>query len=199
MSDRLINRLAMVGVAIALVAVAMLTSAFVKVQASAAQSGPALSSEHLYMSIVTPEQTGKAGYPAYVPTNLLLPAHATVTITITDFDSAGPVSPRYAVVRGTVGNTISVAQIDPSHPNVRGPSRQVKSENANSGVAHTFTAVKLGLNVPVAPTSVTTFTIRTGGPGVYTWQCMDPCGTGPEGMGGPMVEGGYMSGKITIQ
>ena len=199
MSDRLVNRLAMVGVGIALVAVALVTSAFVRVQASGIQSGAAVSSEHLYLSIVTPDQTGKDGYPAYVPTNLVLPAHATVTITITDFDSAGALPAKYAVVHGTVGNTITVAPIDPSNPNNLGPSRQVRSENANTGVAHTFTAVKLGLNVPVAPNAVTTFTIRTGGAGVYTWQCMDPCGTGPQGMGGPMVEAGYMSGKITIQ
>jgi len=44
-----------------------------------------------------------------------------------------------------------------------------------------------------------TFTLHTGKAGSYTFQCLDPCGTGSNGFEGPMVTRGYMIGTLTVQ
>ena len=46
---------------------------------------------------------------------------------------------------------------------------------------------------------VTEFSFITGAPGHYIWQCIDPCGRGFNGFGGPMSTKGYMSGTLTVQ
>lgn len=63
-------------------------------------------------------------------------------------------------------------------------------------LAHTFSVPALGINVPVAPHSVETFTIRTGAPGVYVWRCLAPCTD--DGPAGPMAERGYMAGRLIV-
>ena len=152
------------------------------------------------LTVVTDDQTGRDGYIAYVPSNLTLPAHSTVRIRITNFDDATPQKPaRYARVWGTVGNTIQVQRMmGVSMPNMLTRSRTVHSLPAASEVSHTFTSTGLHFNVPVAPVGVTTFVLKTGKPGHYTWQCMNPCGSGKSGWGGAMSMKGYMSGTITV-
>lgn len=56
----------------------------------------------------------------------------------------------------------------------------------------------LGINGPIAANARTTFVLHTGAPGTYTWRCLDPCGTGPSGWGGPMSTPGYMEGTLTV-
>jgi heme/copper-type cytochrome/quinol oxidase subunit 2 len=152
------------------------------------------------MTVVTDDQTGKDGDIAYIPSDLTLPAHSTVRIRITNFDDATAQKPaRYARVWGTVGNTIQVRRMMAvSMPNMLSAARTVRALPAATEVSHTFTSTGLHLNVPVFPAGVTTFVIRTGAPGHYTWQCMDPCGSGKTGWGGAMVMKGYMSGTITV-
>ena len=56
---------------------------------------------------------------------------------------------------------------------------------------------QLGINIPIAPTSRTTFTFHTTGKaGMYEWQCFDPCGSDPGGWGGAMATAGYMKGTV---
>ena len=44
-----------------------------------------------------------------------------------------------------------------------------------------------------------TFTIRTGKPGHYRWQCFVPCAAGfPNGFGGPMQTVGWMDGYLNV-
>jgi hypothetical protein len=151
------------------------------------------------MTIVTDAQTGRDGYIAFVPSSLSLPAHATVRIRITNFDDATAQRPaRYARVWGTVGGTIEVQRMMPGMPNMLYGVHTMRALHAATQVSHTFTAPGLHLNVPVAPSGVTTFVIRTGKAGHYTWQCYDPCGSGKAGWGGPMSMRGYMSGTISI-
>jgi hypothetical protein len=152
------------------------------------------------LTVVTDAQTGRNGYIAYVPSNLTLPAHSTVRIRITNFDGATAQKPvRYAHVWGTVGNTVEVQKMmSVKMPNMLSPVRTVHALAAATEVSHTFTSAGMHLNVPVAPTGVTTFILRTGKAGHYAWQCMNPCGSGKAGWGGPMSTRGYMSGTITV-
>ncbi len=143
-------------------------------------------------------------------TNLVVPAHALVTITIQNYDGPTPLlNPFYAHVQGTTDGTASVdgqsiTQVDPNN------------------VSHTFTIHSipnanqpwLYVSVPVTavPDSektddkgmpdkpvLTQFSFITGAPGEYIWQCFDPCGSGFDGFGGPMSTKGYMSGTLTVQ
>lgn len=168
--------------------------------AAAAATTTAAADPHVYvdMSILTGKMVGKPGWPSYVPADFTVPAHATVTVTIRDFDNGpAPVPAANLKVQGTVGGTMQVTS------GVLGdvaalPATTVNSVAAND-VAHTFTAAGLNLNVPVPPSSTVTFTFQTGAPGTYTWQCFAPCGTGTTGWSGPMADAGYMQGTITVQ
>lgn len=153
----------------------------------------------VYLSIVTPDQTGQEGYPAYIPADLTVPAHSKVTFVITNFDDATPLpTPMFAKVTGTVGGTMSVQPISAGAPNNAGKAT-VESQVDPNDVSHTFTAPTLGkLNIPVPAHSRVTFTVETGAAGSIPWVCTDPCGSGPDGLQGAMDTPGYMSGTITV-
>ena len=56
------------------------------------------------LTVVTDDQTGRAGYIAFVPTDLTVPSNSTVRVRITNFDGATAQKPAsYARVWGTVG------------------------------------------------------------------------------------------------
>jgi heme/copper-type cytochrome/quinol oxidase subunit 2 len=152
------------------------------------------------LTVVTDDQTGKDGDIAYIPSALTLPAHSTVRIRITNFDDATAQKPvKFAHVWGTVGNTIQVQRMMAvSTPNALSAARTVHALPAATEVSHTFTSAGLHFNVPILPAGVTTFILKTGAPGHYTWQCMNPCGSGKTGWGGAMSKQGYMSGTITV-
>jgi len=76
--------------------------------------------------------------------------------------------------------------------------RRVRALNPDSEVSHTFTIAALGLNVPIAPMSVTTVRFHTGLHGTYEWRCMDPCGAGEAGWDGAMSRKTYMVGTVTL-
>lgn len=158
---------------------------------------------------------GKSGgaHPDWVTygptTDLRVPAHSVVTVTIKQYDSGGTITnPYFAHVHGTVdGKAVidgkPVDRIDPDH------------------VGHTFTIHALPTNqdplfvsvplpatpddAPPAPHSdytkphVVTFSFVTGGRGRYVWNCEYPCGDGYyANFGGPMSTRGYMSGTFTV-
>lgn len=158
---------------------------------------------------------GKNGGPnpdwvSYGPsTNVSVPAHSLVTITISQYDSGDRITnPWFAKVHGTVGGTETingkpVTQIDPLH------------------VGHTFTLhaaptaqdpLFVSAPLPALPDSAkpvagslypkpiqVTFSFYTKGPGKYVWNCEFPCGDGYyAGFGGPMSTRGYMSGTFTV-
>jgi hypothetical protein len=151
------------------------------------------------VSVVTDDQTGRPGFIAFVPTSLSLPAHATVRIRITNFDDATAQKPaKYAKVWGTVGGTVVVQRMMPGMPNMLFRRHTVRSMSATTQVSHTFTSAGMHFNVPIAASGVTTFLLRTGKAGHYAWRCMNPCGSGSAGWGGPMLMKGYMSGVITV-
>lgn len=157
---------------------------------------------HLFLTIVTGDMTGKAEYPAYIPSDFSLPANSTVVVTVTNFDDATALpkaTAQYAKASGIVGGTFTVTPIKPGDPNgAAGPTTTASSLDP-AQVSHTFTVPGLGINVPIAPHARVTFTIRTGAPGSFAWRCYDPCGNGPAGWGTAMAaQRGYMEGTLTV-
>ena len=135
-----------------------------------------------------------------------VPADALVHVTVYQFDGdSGLRNPFLSQVHGTVGQTMFVdgKRMDSIPP-----------EEAS----HTFAVPQLGLIVPLlgvpeeaenpceeGPCSLNqahetiTFTIRTGKPGRYRWQCFVPCAAGfLAGFGGPMQTIGYMDGFLEV-
>ncbi|HEY3550168.1 MAG TPA: hypothetical protein VGK69_03835 [Gaiellaceae bacterium] len=137
-----------------------------------------------------------------------LPAHATVHVTIYNFDGAsGLRNPFLARPQGMVGNRILVdgKPTDAIDPN---------------DASHTFAVPALGLILAIpgvpddaknpcgyAPCSVAKydhrtikFTFHTTTPGHFRWQCFVPCAAGwLDGFGGPMQTIGYMDGFLNVR
>lgn len=170
------------------------------------QTVPALGSgEHPdWVSYLIQDPQGK-----WVHTTMFsLPAHALVHMTILQYDSGSDLRNRVMLQpQGTVGDTIGV----------NGKSISVLTPHTGD-VGHTFTIPQLGVSVPLegvpddaknpcpnAPCdtkydhNTVTFDFRTGGAGLFHWQCFVPCGTDfLYGNGGPMQALGYMGGFVKV-
>jgi hypothetical protein len=206
-SRRNVLEVALLGGAGALLAGGGIAASVVEaISVGAKESGPQQASTgqrtgHLYMVIATPDMLGTQDMPAYIPAFPAVPSNATVRVETVNFDDATPLTgalTEFAKVTGTVGDTITVAPLDPTQPNTAG-SPQVLSSLDPQNVSHTFTVAELGINVPVAPRARTIFTINTAQSGAYSWRCNDPCGTGATGWMGAMAKTGYMMGKLTVE
>jgi len=135
-----------------------------------------------------------------------LPANSLVHVTLYQFDGkSGLRNPFLAQARGLVGGTFTV------------DGKAMSTINPDDA-SHTFAIPQLGVIVPLegvadnaknqcgdAPCPMSaahmtiTFTIRTGKPGHYRWQCFVPCAAGfYYGFGGPMQTIGYMDGFIDV-
>src|SRR5579884_160059 len=158
-----------------------------------------------------PYPTGPGANPDWVKywptTNLVVPAHALVTIKILNYDSPTPLlNPYYATAQGTIDpatgqtNTMTVdgqpvQAVDPSNVSHTFTIHGIPNENQpwlNVSVPLTGVnacdpsnpSVKPPACVPVddagmpANPVVTEFSFVTGDPGTYIWQCFDPCGAG---------------------
>jgi len=136
-----------------------------------------------------------------------LPAHATVHVTIYNFDGAsGLRNPYLGRPQGMVGNRILV---DGKPTNAIDPN----------DASHTFAVPALGLITAIpgvaddaknqcgyAPCPMTNahrtirFTFHTTTPGHFRWQCFVPCAAGwVFGFGGPMQTIGYMDGFLNVR
>jgi plastocyanin len=139
--------------------------------------------------------------PAFEPAAISVPANRSVTFTVTNLDGATPLTSSlrtYSRVTGVIGNRMAIVPIKVTRPKVAiGRAQEVDSVNATV-VSHTFTIPSLGINVPLLGSSRTSFTIRITKPGNYTWECVDPCGSGASGFGAPMGVVGYMAGTVTV-
>jgi hypothetical protein len=166
-----------------------------------------------------PQQIGDdANWVKYWPTtDLVVPRHAIVTITLQNYDGATPLlNPYYAIPRGVTDDTGAVT------PSITVDGHAVTSVDS-AIVSHTFTIHSIpqtgqdwlfvsvpvtgvpddaktdSFGMPLQPV-VTVFSFVTPDrPGYYIWQCFDPCGSGFNGFGGPMSTKGYMSGTLTVQ
>jgi hypothetical protein len=135
-----------------------------------------------------------------------VPAHSTVTFTILNYDGAsGLRNPLWAQPRGTVDGLETI------------DGKAVPSINPDD-TSHTFAIPDMGVSIAIPGVadnaknqcSVTPctmaqahrtiqFTIRTGKPGHYRWQCFVPCAAGfPNGFGGPMQTVGWMDGYLIV-
>ncbi|MDQ6688481.1 MAG: hypothetical protein M3Z50_12880 [Actinomycetota bacterium] len=150
------------------------------------------------------------GWVSYGPTtDLKVPAHSLVTVTIKQYDTGGEITnPYFARVHGTLGETETVN------------GKKITGFDPKA-IGHTFTLHAaptaqdpLYLSAPLpavsdtappakgsnyAKPNVVTFSFMTHGPGKYIWNCEYPCGDGYYAkFGGPMSTRGYMSGTLTV-
>ncbi len=135
-----------------------------------------------------------------------VPAHATVHVTVYQFDGeSGLRNPFLSQVQGTVGGTMMV------------DGKTLQSIPPDEA-SHTFAVPQLDILVPLpgvheeaenqceeGPCNLKqahrtiTFTIHTGEAGFYRWQCFVPCAAGfLAGFGGPMQTIGYMDGFLQV-
>jgi hypothetical protein len=165
-------------------------------QSPVQQGTPVAASTHLTIDIVMNQPGMQKDWPAFSPSNLVVPANSLVTVTMRDHDLGNTAMPQHSpftTVQGTVGTSATA-------------DGRMYSSLAPDKIAHTFTIPQLNVNVPMPGDGMNgkdfntvTFTFRTGAAGTYTFRCLDPCGTGPMGMMGPMMTQGYMVGTLTVQ
>ena len=142
-------------------------------------------------------------------TALRVPAHALVTMTISQYDSGGTInSPYFAAVHGTVGGTVTIngKTVTKADPDAIGHTFTIHAAPTNQDPM--FVSVPLPAqadDAQSAPNSdypkaiEVTFSFLTKGPGTYVWNCEYPCGDGYYAkFGGPMATRGYMSGTFTV-
>ena len=143
-------------------------------------------------------------------TNLHVPAHSLVTVTLTQWDTGGAITnPYFAKVHGTVEDTMTAdgKKVTGIDPQAVGHTFTIHAAPGNQDPL--FVSVPLPAvadNAPTAddtgyPTSphVVVFSFITHGPGTYVWNCEYPCGDGTYAkFGGPMSTRGYMSGTLTV-
>ncbi len=161
-----------------------------------APSGAGAATSHVTesMRILTGHMDGKSGWPKITNSSWTVHKGETVTVKITSYDDGtAPLTGQYMkydAVKGAKGG----------HETVNGKATTSVSD---INVAHTFTVVGLGFNmpIPVAPTGghvtvVATFVAKKAG--TFTWHCFAPCGSGSTGMTGAMSTMGWMTGKVKV-
>jgi hypothetical protein len=145
-----------------------------------------------------------------------LPADTVIDVTAYEYDTGDPFrNENWGGVTGTIGDDIVVQPLHGKKFTTR-----LLDSNVFPFVGHSLTVPGLGLNVPfqgLSPATplahlcgaspcttnyyhtVTTFSFRTRGPGVFNWQCEIPCGFSYfDGQGGPMATVGHMAGFIKV-
>lgn len=139
--------------------------------------------------------TNSAFGPRYTHPYWTVHAGDTVTVRITSYDTGtapltGVQAMMYDPVRGTVGGTETV-------------DGKPLSSVPNGDIAHTFTVVGLGFNMPIpaAPTGGSVTVVArfvANRAGTFLWQCYAPCGSGPNKMGGAMSTRDWMEGTVRV-
>lgn len=144
------------------------------------------------LTLETGKMDGRPGWPKYIPADVTVAAHETVEIKITSYDN------------GTAPLLPAMISYDKVAGGIETVNGHRVTAVANNAIAHTFTVAALGLNAVVpavtgnAKTVTVTFTFEVSKAGTYTWNCFAPCGTGANGMAGPMVTPGWMTGSFTV-
>jgi hypothetical protein len=135
---------------------------------------------------------GKPGWPRFVPADFRLTKGTKAVLTITSYDDgSAPLQAGMVAYDSVQGGTETV-------------DGQSVTSIPNADLSHTLSVPGLGVNVPIpvtppGKTSVTVvFTFTPTKSGSFTWECMAPCGTGADGMGGPMATPGWMRGTLTV-
>jgi hypothetical protein len=135
-----------------------------------------------------------------------VPAHSLVKFTILNYDGAsGLRNPLWAQPRGTVGGIETINGIPRRVINPADTSHTFAIPDLNVSVALPGVRPLAANQCSVTPCTMKqahntiTFTIRTGKPGHYRWQCFVPCAAGfINGFGGPMQTVGWMDGYLNV-
>jgi len=132
--------------------------------------------------------------------NIRLPAHTLIQLTIISYDTPTAGSPdQEGKVTGTVGGTVYLI----NGTTAMGTDvsqrwgRNVTSVPGNM-LAHTFTIPQLGINIPAVGGETVIAYFYLDQAGTFQWVCLTPCGFGPSGMQGAMSKSGWMEGQVTV-
>ena len=136
-----------------------------------------------------------------------LPAHATIHVTIYNFDGAsGLRNPFFGRPQGMVGNKILVdgKPVDRVDPNLASHTFAVPALGLIAAIPGVADDAKNQCGFAPCPMSnahrTVQFTFHTTTPGHYRWQCFVPCAAGwIYGFGGPMQTIGYMDGFLNVK
>lgn len=148
----------------------------------------AATTEHLSITISSAMATN--GWPRYGPAVFTVRHGSLVTLVIKNTDDGPAPVPEESGLNRVQGGTETVDGR---------PLRVVPM----SKLSHTFTIFGEGINVPIpaAPTGSSdtiVFTFRAPPKGSYFWHCLAPCGTGSDGMIGPMATADWMNGIMKV-
>ena len=158
------------------------------------------------------------GWVTYCPTTSLeVPANSTITVVISNYDSATTlINDYFRHVHGTIGGTMLVNNKPMSEVAIDAPGHTFTIQSPPNAPNPIFVSVPLLGVANNAPTpvviagnnypkpNVISFQFQTGPPGTYLWHCYDPCGdtvyarNAPFGFSGPMSTTGYMAGTLTV-
>ncbi len=146
------------------------------------------------MQLIT-NTTGKlGGQPKFTNANWTVKKGETVTVRIINHDDGtAPLTGNYMKYVKVMGTTSGSELVS---------GKTVKTVS-DINIAHTFTVVGLGLNLPIpaAPTGKTNVIVATfvaKKAGTFVWHCFAPCGSGANGMAGAMSTMTWMEGHITV-
>ena len=174
---------------------------------------------HVCHPNAVPPQSGWVSYCN--STSLVVPPNSTVTIVISQYDSAsGLVNDYFSHVRGTVGgvamyNGRAMTQINPDDaahtftiqtrpdsPNPLFVSVPLIGVSSNANPNAVNVKGTDGSENPYPKPNIISFQIQTGPAGtIYIWHCYVPCGSAggpPYGFSGPMSTTGFMAGTLTV-
>ena len=132
--------------------------------------------------------------------NISLPAHTLIQLTIISYDTPTPGSTdEEGKVTGTVGGTVYLVNgTTAMGTNVPQSWGQNVTSVPGNMLAHTFTIQQFGINIPVVGGDTEIAYLYLNQTGTFQWICLTPCGFGPSGMGGAMSAPGWMEGQITV-
>jgi heme/copper-type cytochrome/quinol oxidase subunit 2 len=133
---------------------------------------------------VVPTPATNTTAPSIIDNNVTVAAGTTVKFVLTTIDTAvlqnfsSQVSIPFTVYNDTASGVVA------SH---YGQGQSI----SNMPIGHTFTITQLGVNIPIPPTTVVTFSLTFSKSGVYMFMCDTPCGPG-------MGLVGYMEGYVIV-
>jgi len=132
--------------------------------------------------------------------NISIPAHRLIEMVIISYDTPTPPPAQYSNVTGTVdGKMYLVNGTSASLSTPESWGTEVSSVPTDQ-IAHTFTIVTLGINIPIVGGDTEIAFLYINQTGTFTWQCYTPCGfmNVSGGWSGAMVTPGWMTGEVTV-
>ena len=136
--------------------------------------------------------------------NITLPTHTKITVTITSYDMGNASVPsQYLTASGILNDKVLAINGTTAMGSNTSESWSTNMTSfPASKVLHTFTILQGSstiVNIPVMAgyTEIASFYLNS--TGSMTWQCEAACGTGSSGWGGAMSTAGWMTGTVYVQ